>query len=239
MEVENGYSFYGQPVGVMVFSQASSRIPGDPGHNGTFSYPVCYEIIEGSSFQLMENNPEMEQTMVNAALSLKNKGVKAIIGDCGLMSLYQREMAKAAGIPVLASSLSLIPLAWNTIGGVGSIGVLTGHSDMLNEHHLKASGWTEDIRISVQGMQEEPHFRDVVIEHKKMLVPSEMNQAVQNAVSKLFQKSPDVKAIILECSNLPSYGSTIAEKFHLPVFDIVEAANFLYRCVQPVNYGCI
>ena len=237
--IKGGFPFYGQAVGVLVFNQQGPRVPGDPGNNFTFQYPVCYEVINGSFSDLIQGSDEIKSKLIHAVDNLYKKGIRGIIGDCGLMALYQAEMAEKSGMVVLSSALVMIPLVWQLIGRKGSIGILTGHSDLLSEKHLRAAGWNEDIKITIQGMQDEPHFTDTVIRGNPNLDVKLMRRDVLNGAEKLIKKGAKhwpVRAIILECSNLATYSTDVYREFEIPVFDISAGADLIQSCVQPRSY---
>jgi len=236
MKIPYGYPSYGQNVGILVFNQPSPRIPGDAGHNGSFRYPVRYQVVEGGFAQLIDGSPEILQNLLDACDALKAQGASAIVGDCGMMSLYQREMAAHVGLPVLASSLCAIPFVWQIIGRCGTIGIVTGHSGLLSERHLRASGWDDSISITLQGLQEEPHFSEIVINGGKELDPVRMEADLLHAVEKLTARCPDLKAIVLECSNIGSFSKAIYERFGIPVFDVISLCNLVEYAVNPPAY---
>ncbi len=233
--IKGGHSFYGQEIGVLVFSQNSPRALGDPGHAGTFDFQVHYEIVDGKFSDLINGSDEIKQKLVNAVRNLKEKGVKAVVGDCGLMSLYQQEMAAEGGLMTISSSLVLLPLAWQLIGKNGSVGILTGHSELLKESHLRACGYDDSIKIKIQGMQDEPHFSEVVIHGGSELDVNRMRADVLSAVEKLTANS-DVRALVIECSNLGTFSADIYERFGIPVFDIVTGAKLLRYSLNPPRY---
>lgn len=234
MKIEIGYPFYGQQVGILVFNSTTPRIPGDPGHAATFSFPVRYEIVDGSFMSLLEQDDKTRDNLLSAVRKLKAQGIRAVAGDCGLMSLYQRELA-GCGMPVAASSLCQIPLVWQLLGQAGRIGVITGHSAFLNPQHFSASG-CDGIPLAVQGMENEPHFSQVVIRNSAALNPAAMKQDVLHAAQLLLEKAPDVTAIVLECSNLATFSRAVAQATGLPVFDIVSVVNFMEYGINPPHY---
>lgn len=236
MKIKTGYPFYGQSVGVLVFSTITPRIPGDAGNNNSYEFPICYEIVKGGFADLIKGNPEIKESIIRAALNLKSKGIMAIIGDCGLMSLYQNEIGSKVELPVAASSLCMIPTIWELIGRKGSIGIITGHSELLSKKHLLNSGWREDIPIVIQGMEKEEHFTEIVINGGLDLDVRKMEQDVINVTNNLLKKSDDIRAILIECSNLGTYSKVINQITDLPVIDIVMVTNFLEQTVNPKNY---
>jgi len=234
--VKGGFSFYGQKIGILVFNQKSPRVPGDPGHSATFDFPVCYEIVNGSFSELINGSQKVEEQLIKSIKNLENKGIKAVVGDCGLMALYQRKMAGATNLSVLSSSLLLVPLIWDLIGREGSIGIITGHSELLNEKHMIGAGITEDINVTIQGMEEEPHFSEVVIKGGLELDTELMKKDVLSAVEKIVKRDNKIKAILLECSNLASYSKYVYDAFNIPVYDVVIGANILEYSVNPPRY---
>lgn len=236
MKLKTGQPFYGQNVGILVFSSKTPRIPGDAGHGETFPYQVRYEIVEGGFAGLVTGSPEIKKAILRAGKRLTSLGIQAIVGDCGMMSLYQDCLGKELGVLFAGSSLCLIPTIWQLTGRDGSIGIITGHSGLLGENHLRNSGWNEAIRLSIQGMEEESHFRETVIEGGFHLDRELMLRDVLDAGRKLKARTRDLRAVILECSNLSTYSADLAEELEVPVFDTISAANLLEYSVHPPRY---
>lgn len=224
------------PIGILLFSSAG-RIAGDPGHPDTFSFPVRLGLVEGSYRDLITGSEQARQRLRRGAAALAEQGAAAIAGDCGLMSLYQADLADASGVPVVASSLMLLPQILRMLPSAKTVGILTGHSDLLGEHHLRAAGVADSSRLTVQGMEEEPHFREVVIDGGAAADFFLMRRDVLSAAGKLLQKAPDTGAIVLECSNLATFAGELRQEFSLPVFDINSAVEFLHRALYPPSFS--
>ena len=151
------------PIGVLKFASAGDRLVGDPGMEGTFTFPVCYGTVPGSYRDLIEGSQEACTNLCAAAKALERQGAWALAGDCGLMALYQKEIADSVRVPVVSSSLVLLPMIQQMLGETLKVGVLTGHSLLLQKKHLEAVG--ADIeKLVIQGMETQPHFCRVVIE---------------------------------------------------------------------------
>ncbi len=236
MRAETGYPFYGQAIGVLVNASQSPRVPGDAGHCATFTYPVRYQVTGTSFMELVDGSPEAREKLLAACRALKADGVRGLVADCGLMSLYQADVARETGLPFVGSSLCQIPLVWQLVGRTGAIGVITGHSAFLKEHHLRASGWQEEIPLAIEGMEDRPHFAEIVIRGGMDLDVDRMRGDVVDAARALVRREPAVRAIILECSNLASYSRDVSQAVGLPVFDTVSAANLLAYSLNPPAY---
>lgn len=236
MKIQTGHPFYGQNVGILVFSTVTPRVPGDAGHAASFSYPVRYEVVPGGFADLIEGGPKIKADLLAAGRRLVDAGIRAIVGDCGMMSLYQDCLGAELGVLFAGSSLCQIPMIWQMIGRRGEIGIITGHSELLGERHLRASGWTEEIPLVIQGMQDEAHFSEIVIHGGLGLDADRMRGDVLAAGEKLRQKSRNLRAVIFECSNLASYSADLGELLEVPVFDTLSAANLAAYAVNPPRY---
>ena len=236
MIAESGYPFYGQYIGVLVFNGNSPRVPGDPGHAATFPIPTCYEVVTGTFADLLKGSEEIKRKLCDAVKNLENKGVRAVIGDCGLMALYQQEMAASSSLPILSSALVLVPLLWNLIGRRGTIGIITGHSSLLHDKHLYGAGIGPDIKLEIQGMEHEKHFREIIIDGGLDLNVNLMGKDILAATAKLLRKNKEVKVILLECSNLATYSLSLQEEYKLPVFDITGAVLMLKHAIHAPRY---
>ena len=94
MKIPSGHSFYGQEVGVLVFRGKSPRIPGDAGHAASFGYPVRYQIVDCGFMDLVEGSGETLAKLRQACKQLREEGIRGVVADCGLVSLYQRELGE-------------------------------------------------------------------------------------------------------------------------------------------------
>lgn len=207
-------------IGIILFATAGDRLKGDPGYPGTFDFPLEMGIVEGSYRDLIDGSDDACKRLCEAAKKLEEKGVSAIAGDCGLMVLYQKQIADSVRIPVMSSSLLLLPFARSMIAKTQSIGILTGHSALLGEHHLRAVGVKDMNGIVIYGMQDEPHFKEVVIEGRARQQYDLMKRDVLNGVKHLKESCRSLGAVLLECSNLAVFGCEITNEFGIPVFDI-------------------
>ena len=52
----------------------------------------------------------------------------------------------------------------------------------------------------------------------------------------LCRQHPDIKAILLECSDLPPYAAAIQKATGLPVFDFITLANWVASAVLQKTY---
>lgn len=224
--VRGGFVTYGKVAGILMLDSRIPRIPGDPGHAQTFPFPVAYRAVEGLPFSdLVEGRMENADKASDAAAGLEAEGVSFVAADCGLFSILQEKIAARLSIPFLGSALALIPLLESFLPPNRCVGVLTGHTALLREHHIRAAGAAPD-RIVVAGMENSSEFRKVVIDRGNELDPEAMREGVLEASRELTRKAAlkglGLGAVVLECTNLVSFRDTVQDEAGAPVYDLVS-----------------
>lgn len=220
MKVRGGRATYGAVAGILMLDSASPRIPGDPGHAGTFPFPVRYAVARGVSVDdLVTFDAERVAPAVDAARELEAAGVRFVAADCGLFGLYQEHLAAALGVPFLGSALSLVPLLAATLAADTPVGIITGHTAYLREAHLAAAN-IDPVRAVIRGMEDCGEFRRVVLEGVQELDVGALGGGVRAAAAELVAEGAG--ALLLECTNLIPFRQDLQVAFGLPVFDLAS-----------------
>ena len=221
-----GTANYGQVAGILMLDSTIPRIPGDPGHAETFDFPVRYEVIRDFPFDdLVEIRKDNIDRVIRAAIDLQTEGVNFVAADCGLFSLYQKDIADALGIPFIGSSLNLIPLIAGFLPATQKIGLITGDTRLLKNQHLEAVG-ADPNRLVIRGMENSEEFNAVVINRGQKLDVDAMQAGVLTAAEDLFRSGEAIGAVVLECTNLITFRSDVQRQFDVPVFDLVSLMEF-------------
>jgi len=235
--VFGGNTTYGQVAGILMLDSVIPRIPRDPGHAETFSFPVRYGVVRGFPFQdLVDLRHDRVQLIVEAALELEREGVNFVAADCGLFSVFQRDVAAVLSVPFVGSPLNLLPLIAGILPARQKIGLITGDTRILKDAHLSAAG-ADPERLVIRGMENCQEFRDVVIGRGLRLDPDAMQAGVLTAVEDLFRSGESVGAVVLECTNLVSFRSAIQTQFNVPVFDMVSLIEFVAGGYRLRDFG--
>lgn len=217
-----GTTNYGQIAGILMLDSTIPRLPGDPGHAETFSFPVRYGVIRDLPFQdLVEIRFDHIDRIFKTAIDLQNEGVNFVAADCGLFSVFQRQIADVLTIPFIGSSLTLLPLIAGFLPQHQKIGLVTGDTRLLKSEHLAAAG-ADPERLVIRGMENSPEFLGVVINRGQKLDPDAMRAGVLTAVDDLFRSGESLGAVVLECTNLITFRADIQDQFKIPVFDLVS-----------------
>ena len=224
--VFGGTSNYGQVAGILMLDSTIPRIPGDPGHAATFSFPVRYGVIRDFPFEdLVEIRRDHIDLVIRTAIELQNEGVHFIAADCGLFSPFQRDIADALQVPFLGSPLNLIPFIAAFLPASQKVGVITGDTRLLKDEHLHAAG-ADPQQLVIRGMENSREIQSVVINRGPKLDPEAMRAGVMAATEDLFRSGETIGAVILECTNLVTFKSDIQKQFRVPVYDAVSLIEF-------------
>lgn len=223
-KVFGGTTNYGQLAGILMLDSTIPRIPGDPGHAETFPFPVRYGVVRGLPFQdLVEGSKDHLDLIIQAALDLEKEGVQFVAADCGLFSPFQKDISNALQVPFLGSSLNLIPLLSTFLPEKKKIGLITGDTRLLKEKHLAAADAKGD-RLIIGGMEGCAEFQRVVLERENELDIEQMRQGVLEVAKGFMGK--DIGAVLLECTNLITFRSTIQRLLRVPIYDAVSLIEF-------------
>jgi hypothetical protein len=226
-------------IGVLCFDTTFTKIPGHIRNRSTFDFPVDYEVVAGATAQriVTQADPTLLAPFVQAARALESRGVAAITGACGFLALFQRELADAVAIPLYASSLLQLPMVHRMIRSDQKVGLIVAHKRSLTRRHLAAVG-AESVPVCVGGMEEQPEFREVMLEARRAALDAgRLCDEVLTVTERLVGDNPDIGAIVLECTDIAPFAYAIQERTGRPVFDIVTLTELVHHSLTRRPYG--
>jgi Asp/Glu/hydantoin racemase len=236
--LQGGYNTYGIPIGVLGLESYFAKPPGHIKNPSSFPFPILYKSIKGITVKklLREPSPAQLTLLIAAARELEAEGVRAITGSCGFLALFQRELADAVNVPVFMSSLLQVPLVHRMLHSKQKVGIMTAHKESLTLAHLQAVG-ADQTPICIVGMDAQPEFMDVIVEGRRNTLDLDKLEAEVLAVAiALVQDHPEVGAIVLECTDMPPFASSIQQATGLPVFDLTTLTNMVGETVNRQPY---
>jgi len=216
-------------IGVLCLDFGTERVkfqedtPGCLRNDETVDFRMKREIVREATPArffpegCFKEDPELLPYFIEAAKNLEARGVKAIAGDCGFMAIYQQDIARAVSVPVITSSLLLVPLVYRMLAENKRVGILTPHAE-LGERQFNAVGWSG---------------KDIPVVVKKCIMTE---RGLVKAAKELIQENPDVGAIVAECAITPPYSRAIQKATGLPVFDIATLVKMVHAAVDPPDY---
>ena len=210
------------------------RIPGDMGNATTWPFPVIYRVVRGASPEkvVLQGARGLLPAFIEAAQDLVRTGVEAITTNCGFLSLFQNELAAAAGVPVATSSLMQVKWVQATLPPGKRVGVITVCGSALTPAHLDKAGAPLDTPVI--GTENGREFFRVLIKAEKDDMDIDLaRQDIVDAGKELVTRHPDIGAIVLECTNMPPYSAALRAEVGLPVYDIYSMINWFQAGLRP------
>lgn len=213
--------------GILVMDARIRRIPGDVGNPDTFPFPVICRTVAGATLKrlIRERDRSLLEPFIEAGWELVRRGVKALTTTCGFMVLFQQELAAEFPVPVFTSSLLQLPFIERALRPRDRIGILTADAANLTPEHLRRAGGDAD-RLTVCGLENEPFFREAIFSGSGRLDARKVAAEVVAQARRMVTEEPAIRAILLECSNLPPYAAAVQEAVGLPVYDFVTMLHY-------------
>ena len=243
MVIKGGKQYYGEAIGIALFDGRRYPIlPGDVANASTYDYPVRLKVIEGlfdtpTPWDKNRAVPADIQKIIDAVKSLEDDGVRAVVTACGFFSVVQEILADAVHIPVFTSPLMMVPQIVRMIRNDRSVCIITASERLLVSDYLTAVGIASDMPVHIVGMETSTEFYathmggtrttlDVDLQRRELV------EIARNAVIQF----PDIGALLLECSQLPTFAADIQDVVNLPVFDYIGFIDMIYCSVVQRRY---
>lgn len=214
-----------RPLGIMAVSVAGARSPSDnwPGHlrwPGTFDFPVIEEIVGGQSLveRSLNADPTIAPLLVTAARRLAERGAVAIATNNGFFIRYQAEVAACVNVPVLTSSLLLLPTLLRQFPKSTKIGLLQLNHASVDEEMLGIENPEDRPRVVVGGTQGGIFWKNEK-EGRETPLPV-VESEVTAAAEKLKSEHRDIAAFVLNCSGFSCVAPSIRRTTGLPAYDL-------------------
>jgi len=239
-----GVSHYkGGKLGIIRLDYDYPPAPGDIDSWESFDYEVVYACVPGLTFHVcmdlgqVELKPEVEEQLKEAVSLLIGKGVHGITGDCGFMMYLQDRIREMAGtrMPVFMSALAQLPAIECAFGKGEKIAIFTAsRKNLVPMHDLICSECggldTNSDKFVIVGCEEVTGFEAVELA-KKVDVPR-VTPGIVDLAMKTLEANPEVRAFLMECTDLPPYSDAVRAETGLPVYDAITASNFFMSGVQ-------
>lgn len=234
--LRGGKSVYGASLAILMLDTRFPRVLGDIGNAGTWPFPVLFKVVGGATSNrvVRQGAAGLTETFVAAAKEVVAMGADGIGTTCGFLSLFQKDIAAAAGVPVATSSLMQVPWVQSLMPPGRRVGVITISASTLTPAHLEAAGVPLDTPvIGTEGGRE---FTRAIIEDSETLDVEAARADLLDAGRQLVEAHPEVGALVLECANMGPYARDLNLHLGLPVFDVISFLTWFQSGLQPRRF---
>jgi len=217
-------------LGVLHIDSDYLSTPGDIGHPESYAFPVVYRVVPGLTFDAVQSGkltPRVEADFIDAVKYLDAQGVSCITGDCGFFFWFTELAKKHTTVPVVLSTLMLIPTLTKSLSDTVYIAILTSNGKSLEPMRplIKRTAGVDlsQERFIILGCEDVEGF-DAVAAGSKVDVWRVTLPLVRLALQSLVAE-PRIKAIVCECTQLPPFGDALRAYTGLPVYTSITACN--------------
>ncbi|QSQ08372.1 hypothetical protein H0A61_00694 [Koleobacter methoxysyntrophicus] len=233
MKLKGGYTNYGEAIGILMLDTRFPRAVGDIGNALSFPFPVKYKKIKFALPErvVKEADITLLEPFIEGARELEREGVKAITTSCGFLAMFQNQLAASVNIPVFTSSLIQVPFIFKIMGSRGKVGIITASKASLTQKHFESVG-IKKIPIVVTGMDDMEEFSRVFLGNEEDLDFEKCEKEMEIKSLQLIKENPDVKSIVLECTNMSPFRKRIQKVTQRPVFDIITLTKYIYMGIE-------
>jgi len=213
---------------------------GDIDHPGSFEYDVFYRAVPGLSFEVCQKWETMrteavENKLIEAIKWLDvEKGVSGITGDCGFMMFLQTVARQNTIKPVFMSSLAQLPAVTCAYAKHELIAIFTANGETLKPMRDlirdECGVDTQDQRFIIIGCEDVPGFEAVALGQKVDV--AKVTPGIVAKAKKAVADHPNLRAFMMECTELPPYSDAVRHATGLPVYDAITSCNAFIAGVQ-------
>jgi len=236
MIISGGKTVYGASVGILMLNTRFPRIPGDIGNAATWPFPVQYKVVRAATPDnvVRGNASPLLQAFIDAGRELVEMGCDGIATNCGFLVPFQDELSQELGVPAATSSLLQAPLIQSTLPRGKTVGILTISSETLGAEHLKAAGIAPGTPVAGTGAGS--HFTEKVLGDAPEIDFAQARADNVAAAKKLVSDTPEIGAILLECTNMVPYAADIRRATGRPVFSIYTYLLWFHAALMPRRF---
>jgi Asp/Glu/hydantoin racemase len=222
----------GRFLGILMLETQFPRPLGDIGHPESFPVPTRRLVVGGATAPRVVQDAAglaasgLLAAFTSAARQLEREGAAAITTSCGFLVLFQRELREAVRVPLVTSSLLMLP---GLLRMRPRVGVLTISSERLGPPFLEASGVpAERLRdVLVEGVDPRGQFAGAVLGNRATMDFERASAEVVSAAVSLKSRAPDIADLVLECTNMPPYAKAVEAATGLKTWSLLQCHELL------------
>lgn len=201
-------------------------------HPATFNQPIITEMVDGAFAEVViRGDASLEGACVAAARRLVDRGAGVITADCGFMVRHQAAISAAVDVPVVTSSLLLVPTLLRQLAPANKLAIITADSRHCSKV-LSGMQQSDDRRIVIGGIEDGEYVRNALARPLVRTDVDQIEQEVGGCIARLRAEYPDIAVILFECTGFPVVTDALRRKSGLPIYDIIDICKLTLATVR-------
>jgi hypothetical protein len=210
--------------------------PGSPLNPATYGFPLILETVEGAwAESVIRGDPSLAPACVAAAKRLVERGAIVVSSNCGFFFRHQAAIAAAVDVPVVTSSLLLLPTLLRQLPDGGKLALLTADSTHFGEDLLALEDPADRSKIVIGGIEGGELLRNELMRPPQITPIPSIEKDVIGCIERLRSAHPSISAILFECTAFPMVAPKIRQMTKLPVYDIATLVRMTLASVTRAN----
>ncbi|MER8785501.1 hypothetical protein NKH60_30530 [Mesorhizobium sp. M1006] len=209
-------------------------------HPETFDRPVIWEIVEGAFAETIvrrEPSLRVKDACVAAARRLVERGADVISADCGFFVRYQAAVAAAVNVPVVMSSLLLVPALLRQLSPAQKLAVIAADSRHCTEDLLGIEKPVDRLKVVVGGIEGGVFVGNAFARPYIQTDVEQIESEVAACVAQLRAKHPEIGILLFECTGFPSVKNALRRITALPIYDITDLCRLTLASVTSPEFS--
>lgn len=199
----------------------------------TFCRTIITEMVEGALADVViRGDPSLENACLTAAKRLVERGAGVIAADCGFFIRHQAAISAAVNVPVVTSSLLLIPSLLHQLAPEKKLAVITADSRHCSEDLFGLEKPKDRARVVVGGIEGGEYIRNTLARPFIRTDVEQIEHEVGDCIARLRTGHPEIAIILFECTGFPCVANALRRKTQLPIYDITDLCKLMLAAVS-------
>jgi len=219
-------SIAGFPVGIIVIEDSMHLLPGNVANAQSFNFPVLYEVLDGvRASRVMGGDADVGERVILAGQKLVKRGARVVLGACGSFANYQKQTAATLSVPTFLTVMMQVPWILPSLKSDQKIGVIAAAASALTPKVFDQSGITDSDRLVIDEAIKLESFMKMA-SCDAGFDPVQLANDMAQLAKQMVDNSPEIAAILLQCSDMPPFAAAIQDAVQLPVFDMTSIVEW-------------
>ena len=195
------------------------RLPGDIACPETYLHPVALRVVPRATVPaVVTSRPALDLHGFAEALA-EDEGQGLCSTSCGFLVYFQRQLEALTPRQVVSSALLALPELRGRYRDEELL-VMTFDASVLQAEAYEAA--LDHFAGPLLGLEKWMHLYQVIAEDREDLDLALASAELEDLFRKALQRHPEVKAVLLECTNLPPYKAALRRHFHGEIVDCLS-----------------
>jgi len=219
-------------LGVLTLDTRFPRLPGDIGNPASFGVPALTRTVRDAKPRHAvqsaagQRAADLFDPFCRAMLELESLGAGAITTSCGFLVLMQEQLQSMSSVPVMTSSLLMLP---GLLERHARVGVLTISAQHLGPEYLQAAGVPASRMgdVVIEGVAPQGEFARAMLENRPHFDFDRACRDVVDAARRLHSRDTSITDVVLECTNMPPYEVEIERAAQMRCWSLLQSEVLL------------